>query len=632
MDRETRSLSEVHGTVAVPAASGTWRKLLAFAGPAYLVSVGYMDPGNWATDIEGGSRFGYQLIWVLLMSNLMALLLQSLCARLGVVRGLDLAQASRRAYPAFVNIPLYVLAEIAIAACDLAEVIGMAIGLNLLFGLPVLYGVLVTALDSLVILFLMNRGMRMLEVFIISIVGVIGMAFLLEMFIVEPEPAQVLTGFVPSALSGKALYIAIGIIGATVMPHNLYLHSALVQTRRVERTNRGIREALRFNLLDTGIALNLAFLVNSAILVLAAGAFHHGGYTEVADIRDAHTLLQGLFGDLAPALFAIALIGSGQSSTITGTLAGQIVMEGYLDLRIRPWLRRLLTRLIAIVPAVVSILVFGEQVLGDLLVLSQVILSLQLGFAVIPLIHFNSDRATMKEHVIAPWVRVLAWLCAIVIVTLNVRLVVQEIHGWIALGGSAVPWVEFVVVPIAACCALLLAYVTVAPLIRKALFTVRGAPHDDAAVLQLQQAPPLQEGRTVHRQHVAITVDFSFMDARSIEQAVVLAGGTGIYHILHVNESAVAWYLGKWGEDRESASDAANVNSYVEQLRARGYTAFGHLGNGHPARVIPHLVEECGADVLVMGAHGHRGLKDLLLGATVDAVRHRVKVPVMVVR
>ena len=631
MSRETRSLSEVHGTVAVPATHGTWRKLLAFAGPAYLVSVGYMDPGNWATDIEGGSRFGYQLIWVLLMSNLMALLLQSLCARLGVVRGLDLAQASRATYPSFVNIPLYVLAEIAIAACDLAEVIGMAIGLNLLFGLPVIWGVLITALDALVILFLMNRGVRVLEAFIISIVGVIGTAFLVEMFIVKPAAADVVTGFLPTALSGKALYIAIGIIGATVMPHNLYLHSALVQTRRVARTTAGIREALRFNLLDTGIALNLAFLVNSAILILSAAAFHHSGHTEVADIRDAHGLLRGLFGDLAPALFAIALIGSGQSSTITGTLAGQIVMEGYLDLRIRPWLRRLLTRAIAIVPAVVCILAFGEEVLGDLLVLSQVILSLQLGFAVIPLIHFNSDRAAMKEHVLSWWARALAWISAAVIVVLNARLVVQEIGGWMEGGGAAVPWVKYAVVPVAGASALLLLYVTIAPFMRRVIVTGPGAPHADAAILHLPQARPSTD-TGADRRTVAVTVDFSHMDAKAIAHAVALHGASATYHILHVNESAVARYLGKWGEDRESTSDAVNVAAYVDQLRARGYEAHGHIGNGHSTRVIPQLVRDLSADTLVMGAHGHRWIKDLLLGATVDAVRHRVKVPVIVVR
>ena len=434
MTHDRRSLGNVHSSVAIPVAKG-WRRLLAFLGPAYLVSVGYMDPGNWATDIAGGSAFGYQLIWVLLMSNLMALLLQSLSARLGIVRGLDLAQASRHTYPPLVNIPLYVLAEIAIAACDLAEVIGMAIGLNLLFGLPVLWGVLISGLDTLLILFLMNKGMRLMEVFILSLVALIGFSFLAEMFIVEPVVGDVLQGLIPSTLSDKALYIAIGIIGATVMPHNLYLHSSLVQTRRFERTDKGMREAIRFNFFDTTIALNLAFFVNAAILILAAAAFHTAGHFDVAEIDQAHELLGELFGTMAPALFAIALIGAGQSSTITGTLAGQIVMEGYLDLRIRPWLRRLITRLLAIIPAIVSIIYFGPGSLGELLVFSQVVLSLQLGFAVIPLIHFTSDKKRMGTFAIKPWVQLLAGSPALSTGDLNAQFGVQKVKGGMKKGG-----------------------------------------------------------------------------------------------------------------------------------------------------------------------------------------------------
>ncbi len=626
----SRSLSEVHESVRIPATRSAWRKLLAFAGPAYLVSVGYMDPGNWATDIAGGSQFGYDLIWVLLMSNLMALLLQSLSARLGIVRGLDLAQASRHTYPRFINLPLYILAEIAIAACDLAEVIGMAIGLHLLFGLSLLHGVLITALDALLILFLMQKGMRVLEVFIISIVTVIGISFLIEIFIVAPVPAEVVRGLIPSALSGNALYIAIGIIGATVMPHNLYLHSALVQTRRVERTTGGLREALKFNFIDTGIALNIAFLVNSAILVLASAAFHKTGHFDVAEIEDAHLLLRDLFGGLAPTLFAVALIGSGQSSTITGTLAGQIVMEGYLDLRIRPWLRRLLTRLIAIVPAICCILFFGEDSLGELLVLSQVVLSLQLGFAVIPLIHFNSDRGRMKEFTIPGWMKALAWAGASVIVLLNARLVVQEIQGWVRDAADPT-WIQILVVPVALLSALLLLYIIIAPFVRKAIAREVRAPHGDALVLDLPMAPPTHAAAGAQRR-VAVTVDFSHMDGKAILRALDLGGPGATFHILHANESAVARYLGKWGVDREAISDEANVHAYVEQLRNKGYTAFGHVGNGPATRVLPDLVRHTGADLLVMGAHGHRGLKDLILGATVNAVRHRVEVPVMVVR
>ncbi len=620
--REHKSLSEVHGSVAVPVAKG-WRRLMAFIGPAYLVSVGYMDPGNWATDIAGGSAFGYKLLWVLLMSNLMALLLQSLSARLGIVRGLDLAQASRHTYPPWVNIPLYILAEIAIAACDLAEVIGMAIGLNLLFDLPLLTGVLITAADALIILFLMHRGMRVLEIFIISLVSMIGLSFLAEMFIVQPHFQELLPGFIPSALHGNALYIAIGIIGATVMPHNLYLHSSLVQTRKHGRDMKGIRDAIRFNFFDTTIALNIAFLVNAAILVLAAAAFHRTGHTDVAEIDQAHGLLRELFGNLAPALFAIALIGSGQSSTITGTLAGQIVMEGYLDLRISPWLRRLVTRMIAILPAVVCIVWFGEGSLGELLVLSQVVLSLQLGFAVIPLIHFTSDKQRMGEHVIKPWVGALAWITATIIVVLNARLVVQQIGEWLdALGPDGI-WLWFTVVPVIAAAFALLLYITFKPFI-KPRRKAKEHLHDRVAELK----PPARQDFT----RICVAVDFSKVDQRSIDAAVAQGGKEAEYVLIHITESAAARYAGELSEDHETQRDAENLKHYVERLKELGYRAWSRTGHGHPVRAIAAIVNTSQCDLLVMGGHGHRGIKDLVFGATVDAVRHRVKVPVLIVR
>src|SRR6185503_6773214 len=388
------SLSEVHQSVDTTSTRRPgWRKVLSFFGPAYLVSVGYMDPGNWATDLAGGSKYGYSLIWVLLMSNIMALLLQSLSARLGIVRGRDLAQANRETYPRPINLMLYVLAEIAIAACDLAEVLGMAIGIQLLTGLPLVWGVLITVLDTFLFLLLQRLGMRKMEAFIIALVAIIGISFLIEILLAKPDLGQVATGFIPSIPGNEALYIAIGIIGATVMPHNLYLHSALVQTRKFKRDDKGIKRALKLNFIDSTIALNLAFFVNAAILVLAATVFFKTGRTDVGEIKTAHELLNQFLGTkLAPTLFAIALIAAGQSSTITGTLAGQIVMEGYLHLRINPWIRRLLTRLIAIIPAVIVILINGEENIDSLLILSQVILSLQLGFAIIPLIHFTSDK------------------------------------------------------------------------------------------------------------------------------------------------------------------------------------------------------------------------------------------------
>lgn len=465
MDKNALSLSEVNNSVDTGKRKG-WRRMFAFIGPAYLVSVGYMDPGNWATDIAGGSQFGYKLIWVLLMSNLIALLLQSLSARLGIVQGLDLAQASRKAYPRYINIPMYILAEIAIMACDLAEIIGMAIGLNLLFGLPMIWGVSITALDTFLLLFLMHKGIRALELFIISLVFLVGAAFLIEMFIVKPQVAEVLTGFRPSALSGASLYIAIGIIGATVMPHNLYLHSSLVQTRKIKRDATSIKESLKYNLADTTIALNLAFFVNAAILILAATAFYKNGHFEIAEIQDAYKLLNTIFGSLAPALFAIALIAAGQSSTITGTLAGQIIMEGHINLRIRPWLRRMITRLAAIIPAIFTIIFFGEASLGNLLILSQVVLSLQLAFAIVPLIWFNSDKSTMKEFTIKLWVKLLAWISALVIVILNIRLVVQTINEWIGEAGNNSWWIYTIVLPLAILLGLLLLYITIAPALK----------------------------------------------------------------------------------------------------------------------------------------------------------------------
>ena len=528
-NKNDESLSEVHGSVVTSGKTG-WRKLMAFIGPAYLVSVGYMDPGNWATDIAGGSQFGYKLIWVLLMSNLIALLLQSLSARLGIVRGLDLAQASRKAYPKYVNYPLYVLAQIAIIACDLAEIIGMAIGLNLLFGLPLIWGISITILDTFLLLFLMNKGMRMMEVFIVSMVFIVGISFLTEMFIVQPLLGEVLSGFKPSVLSGNALYIAIGIIGATVMPHNLYLHSSLVQTRKIDRSGKGIKDALKYNLIDTTVALNLAFFVNAAILILAATAFYKNGLYEVAEIQDAYKLLDNIFGSVAPTLFAIALIASGQSSTITGTLAGQIVMEGHLNLRIQPWIRRLLTRLLAIIPAFFTILYFGEGALGELLVLSQVVLSLQLGFAIIPLIHFNSDKRKMKEYTIKTWVKILAWLSALIIVGLNVKLVLQEVTSWTTNTSGNLWWIYLLVIPVIIVVSTLLIYVFFMPLFKKQDRALSNVPHGEA----------LEIGIVDHIQYnvIGITVDFSKNDRNTIRHALIQGGKGAVYHLIHIVETA----------------------------------------------------------------------------------------------
>ena len=618
--KNAESLSEVHQSVDTSKRTG-WRRILAFIGPAYLVSVGYMDPGNWATDIAGGSKFGYQLIWILLMSNLIALLLQSLSARLGIVRGLDLAQASRNAYPKWVNVPLFVLAQTAIVACDLAEIIGMAIGLNLLFGLPLIWGISITIFDTVLLLFLLNKGMRKMEAFIVSMVFIVGLSFLIEMFIVEPAIKEVIAGFEPSMLSGEALYIAIGIIGATVMPHNLYLHSSLVQTRKFERDEKGIKEAIKFNFIDTAVALNLAFFVNAAILILAATAFYKNGLHEVAEIQDAHMLLQNIFGNVAPALFAIALIAAGQSSTVTGTLAGQIVMEGHLKLRIQPWLRRMITRLLAIIPAFFTILWFGDDALGGLLILSQVVLSLQLGFAVIPLIHFTSNKKEMKGFAIKPWVQILAWVSSLVIVSLNVKLVIEEIANWGADGGW---YVYAVIVPLAILIAALLLFVFIYPLLKSHRMEGAVAPHGGALDIAAVEK--------INYTRIGITVDFSRNDRNTIHHALTQGGKEAHYHLIHVVETAVARYHGDSAMDHETQSDTENLQKYQANLKELGYTSSPHIGYGGTVSAIVEISKKNNLELLVMGAHGHQGLKDLILGTTVNSVRHKVSIPVLIVR
>ena len=433
--RTLPSLPESHHTIHVPRGVSFWRKALAFAGPGYMVAVGYMDPGNWATDLAGGSRFGYTLLSVILISNLMAILLQSLALKLGIVTGRDLAQACRDHYSRPVSFVLWVLCEIAIAACDLAEVIGSAIALNLLFGIPLIWGVCLTALDVLLILLLQNKGFRYLEAFVIALVATIGVCFAVELVMARPAIAEILQGLVPRAeiVSNPAmLYIAIGILGATVMPHNLYLHSSIVQTRKVLPDDASRREAIRFATLDSTVALLFAFFINAAILILAAATFHQTGHQEVADIGDAYRLLTPLLGTtLASTLFAVALLASGQNSTITGTLAGQIVMEGFLNIRLPAWLRRLITRLIAIIPAVIVTAMYGERGAGSLLILSQVILSLQLSFAVVPLVYFTSQRRKMGQFVNSPILAGLAWTVAVAIMGLNAWLLVGTFREWI---------------------------------------------------------------------------------------------------------------------------------------------------------------------------------------------------------
>ncbi len=427
------SLREVHGSIPIPIDAGFWRKLFAFAGPGYLVAVGYMDPGNWATDLAGGARYGYALLSVILISNLMAILLQALAVRLGIASGRDLAQACRDSYSTPVTIGLWIVCEIAIAACDLAEVIGAAIALNLLFGLPLIWGVCLTALDVLIVLFLQHRGFRYVEALVVGLIISIAACFAVQIWMAAPDLGDVALGFIPRSqivTDPAMLYIAISILGATVMPHNLYLHSSIVQTRKYVDTAASKTEAIRFATIDSSVALMSALFINAAILIVAAAAFHGSGNEQVADIGDAYKLLSPLLGtSAAGVLFAVALLCSGQNATLTGTLAGQIVMEGFVNIRLRPWLRRLITRLIAIVPAVIVVALYGEQGTGALLILSQVILSLQLPFAVFPLVSFTTNRHKMGEFTAPRWVAVTAWGVAFIIAALNVYLLYRTFAG-----------------------------------------------------------------------------------------------------------------------------------------------------------------------------------------------------------
>jgi manganese transport protein len=427
------SLPEVNRSITVPTNASFWRKVLAFAGPGFLVAVGYMDPGNWATDLQGGAKFGYRLLSVIMISNLMAILLQHLCVKLGIATGRDLAQACRDHYSRPTVWFLWILCELAIAACDLAEVIGSAIALQLLFGMPLIWGCLVTALDVMIVLLLQHRGFRYLEAVVITLIATIGTCFAVELFVARPAVGAVFAGFAPSVeilRNPEMLYVAIGILGATVMPHNLYLHSSIVQTRKYEQSAGGKREAIKFATLDSTFALMFALFINAAILILAGAAFHTSGHSEVAAIQDAYHLLDGVLGvTFASVLFAVALLASGQNSTLTGTLAGQIVMEGFLNIRIRPWLRRLITRAIAIIPAIVVIGLFGESKSTELLVASQVCLSMQLGFACWPLMRFTGERAKMGEFVNPWWVKILGWGCTLLIIGLNLKLLWDIFFG-----------------------------------------------------------------------------------------------------------------------------------------------------------------------------------------------------------
>ena len=618
-----KSLNEVHQKIDPSKAGSKWKKIFAFFGPAYLVSVGYMDPGNWATDIAGGSQFGYGLIWVLLMSNFMALFLQSLSARLGIVQGRDLAQCSREVYPPAVNVTLYILAEIAIAACDLAEVLGMAIGLNLLFGMPIIWGVLVTLLDTILLLYLQKLGMRKLEAFIITLIAIIGGCFLVEMFLAKPDLHQVVKGFVPHLPNHAALYIAIGIIGATVMPHNLYLHSALVQTRKINRNHGSIMKSLRMNNIDSGLALNIAFFVNAAILILAAAAFFNTGHHEIASLQDAHKLLAPLLGSkFAPILFAVALIAAGQSSTVTGTLAGQIIMEGYLRIRINPVVRRLITRLLAIVPTLIVILVAGDKMIDQLLIFSQVLLSMQLAFAVIPLIHFVSDRDKMGVYAISNVTKTIAWLIAALIVALNLKLFVDSISDWIKGTNSLAAQMLLVLFVVLVGILLLITIIYPLMLRRRARnISVHGnVPH----ALITDGIKPFAR--------IALALDYGDNDLIIMRYAMRLATPDTELLLIHVVESVSARMMGSEADDYEARKDQDHIDEYVKLLAEQGYKATGILGFKNRSAEIARIIKENNCDLLIIGSHGHKAALDWILGETINSVRHMIDIPVFIAR
>lgn len=616
-----KSLEEVHSSVETQHPK-LWKRIFAFAGPAYLVSVGYMDPGNWATDLEGGSRFGYALLWVILMSNMMAVLLQTLSARLGIVTGKDLAQACRSEYSKPASFVLWILCEIAIAACDLAEVLGTILGLNILFDLPLLWGALITLFDTFLLLAIQRLGIRKMEAFILSLISVIAGGFLVNLFLARPDWSEAATGLVPSLPEGS-VYIILGIIGATVMPHNLYLHSSLVQTRRVSRMVDSKAQACRYNLFDSAIALNAAFFVNSAILVLAAAVFHRNGVV-VTEIQQAHKLLEQLLGSqAAPLAFGLALLAAGQSSTLTGTLAGQIVMEGFLRIRLPPYLRRLITRAIALVPAVITISIFGEEGTYKLLILSQVVLSLQLPFAIVPLVHFTSDKLKMGAFASRMWVKVLAWITSAIIISLNGKLVYTKLEEWLEGGAPAV--LSLSAITFATAITMFLIYIVVLPLLRGNT-DWRKEKIDGASSV-------IEKIKTHHAAHIAAALGRDEGDAAIISRALSLAkADKALLTLIHVVDSAPAQVYNGDVYDEHTRADERYLLEIAEEIRTSGVAVEIALAYGDPARELSTYAVSHNVDMLVMGSHGHRLLGDLLWGETVDPVRHQVKIPVLVVR
>ncbi len=595
--------------------------MFAFAGPAYIVSVGYMDPGNWATDLLGGSQFGYRLLWVLVMSNAMAILLQTLGARLGIVTGRDLAQACRETYPRAVNLTLWFLCEIAIVACDLAEVLGAAIALNLLFHIPLLFAVALTALDTLLVLWLQKLGIRYFEAFILSLIGIIAVCFAIELFMAKPEASGILTGLVP-LLDNRSLVVAIGMLGATVMPHNLYLHSALVQTRHIGQTVPEKRAACKWNLVDCTVALNVAMFINCAILILAAAVFYRL-HKEVTEIQQAYLLLAPLMGTLVAAkLFAVALFASGQSSTLTGTLAGQIIMEGFLNIRVRPWLRRLVTRALAIVPALVVIWLAGSRGTLQLLLISQVVLSLQLPFAIVPLIHFTNDAQRMGPFASGLKLRLAGWTTALVVIALNIWMAEQVVADW--AHGSYAPLIWAVCLSAGGFLCGLLLWIAVHPYRR---------PRTATATLGLEERSADLITAPGYRR-ILVPLDHSPLDRIALGHAAALAAHNhGRIYLLHVEEGVTSQIYGSEASTAEVEAGREYLDSLVESLgemKIDVETAIRHGSN--PRKQIVEYAREIQPDLLVMGAHGHGGFKDLIFGNTINPVRHKLNVPILVVR
>jgi manganese transport protein len=622
---EGRSLADVHSSVGTSQAS-FWKRMFAFAGPAYLVSVGYMDPGNWATDIEGGARFGYRLLWVLVMSNAMAILLQTLSARLGIVSGRDLAQACRETYPRRVNLALWVLCEIAIAACDLAEVLGAAIGLNLLFHIPLLAGVLLTATDTLLLLWFQSFGIRTIEAFVLSLITVIAGCFFIEIIWANPSIPEMVTGLVPR-LDGQTLYVAITILGATVMPHNMYLHSALVQTRNIGTTAAEKRTACRYNLIDSVVALNGALLVNAAILVLAAAVFFKRGIV-VTEIQQAHVLLIPLLGtSLAGVIFAIALLCSGQSSTLTGTLAGQIVMEGFLNFRMRPWLRRLITRSLAVIPAALTIYFAGEKSTFGLLLLSQCILSLQLPFAIVPLIHFTNDRARMGLFRNPRWVQVLAWTAAATIIGLNLWLAQQAISAWMEAAGQWRLVVAAVVIPSVILLFGLLLWIMFEP-------WLTGRARRGRLPVEFPETAGVSAAAAPVYRRILVPLDHTSLDRLALSHAAAMAKLYGAQlFLLHVEEGVTSQIYGPEASTAEVEAGEQYLDRIAQTLRNEGITVETAISHSpSPRREIIRYAREIHPDLLIMGAHGHGGLKDLIFGNTINPVRHHLELPMLIVR